>query len=210
MRNLVVRYSRRGLLLAAAGTLTGCVSALPGQGPPPRSFRLTPKTTFPDDVPHVNWSLAVAEPTAEQTLDTTRIAVVTDGIGVDYVALANWVDRAPAMVQSLLVQSFLASGRIEAVGTDRDRLHAQYLLRSELRAFQLNRHNGDRAVRIRLDTSLLQLPRRENVGHHSFAAEVVPEGQGMDAVVTAFDIALGRVLRDSVVWTLRTGQSVEI
>ena len=195
--------------MAAAGALTGCVSALPGQGPPPRSFRLTPKTTFPDDVPHVNWSLAVAEPTAEQTLDTTRIAVVTDGIGVDYVALANWVDRVPPCSRACWC-SLLASGRIEAVGTDRDRLHAQYLLRSELRAFQLNRHNGDRAVRIRLDTSLLQLPRRENVGHHSFAAEVVPEGQGMDAVVTAFDIALGRVLRDSVVWTLRTGQSVEI
>lgn len=203
-------FARRGLLLSSLALLAGCLPTLPGQGPAPQSFRLTPKTTYADDLPHVNWSLAIAEPSAEPTLDTTRIAVVSDGVGVDYVALANWVDRAPAMVQTLLVQSFAASGRIEAVGTDRDRLRAQYLLRSELRAFQINRNNGDLVVRVRLDATLLRLPRRETEGHERFAAEAKPEGQGVAAAVGAFDAALGRVLKEVVAWTLRTGQSVEI
>lgn len=203
-------FARRGLLLSGVALLAGCLPSLPGQGPAPRSFRLTPKTTFADDLPHVNWSLSIAEPSAEQTLDTTRIAVVSDGVGVDYVALANWVDRAPAMVQTLLVQSFAASGRIEAVGTDRDRVRAQFLLRSELRAFQINRNNGSLIVRVRLDAALLRLPRREIAGRERFAAEALPESQGTAAAVAAFDMALGRVLKEVVGWTLRTGQSVDI
>ena len=202
--------ARRQVLLAAlasAGSLAACV---PGQGPAPRTFRLTPKNTYPADLPHVNWSLAVAEPTSEPALDTTRLAVVSDGTAVDYVALANWVDRGPAMVQALLVQSFQGSGRIETVGTDRDRLRAQYLLRSDLRAFQLNRNGGGAVVRVRLDPILLRLPRREMVAKKSFAADVVPDGQGVDPAVAAFDAALGSVLKQTVIWTLRTGQSVAV
>jgi cholesterol transport system auxiliary component len=202
--------ARRHVLLAAlasAGVLAACV---PGQGPAPRTFRLTPKNTYPADLPHVNWSLAVAEPTSEPALDTTRLAVVSDGTAVDYVALANWVDRGPAMVQALLVQSFQGSGRIEVVGTDRDRLRAQYLLRSDLRAFQLNRNGSGTVVRVRLDPALLRLPRREIVGRESFAANMVPEAKGVDAVVAAFDAALGSVLKQTVMWTLRTGQNVAV
>ena len=204
---------RRVLLLgaAAAGTAAAaaaCVPDLPGRGPGPRTFRLTPKNTFPADLPRVAWSLAVAEPTAEQALDTTRIAVLTGGTAVDYVAQATWVDRAPAMVQALIVQSFQGSGAVAAVGTDRDRLRAQYLLRSELRAFQLNR-GGDGAgtARVRLDPTLLRLPRREPVGRTSLAAEVPPDAPGTDATIAAFDTALGKVLRELVAWTLRTGES---
>jgi cholesterol transport system auxiliary component len=205
--------ARRQVLLAAVAsisTLGACVSSLPGQGPAPRTFRLTPKNTYPADLPHVNWSLAVAEPTSEPALDTTRIPVVSDGIAVDYVALAGWVDRGPAMVQALLVQSFQGSGRIETVGTDRDRLRAQYLLRSDLRAFQLNRNGSDAVVRVRLDPTLLRLPRREVVARESFAANVPPEGQGVDPVIAAFDAALGSVLKQTVMWALRTGQSVSV
>jgi cholesterol transport system auxiliary component len=210
------RPGRRRVLLrglaATAGAVVGataCVPKLPGQGAGPRTFRLTPKTTFPADLPRVAWSLAVAEPTAEQALDTTRIAVLTGGTAVDYVAQATWVDRAPAMVQALIVQSFQASGAVAAVGTDRDRLRAQYLLRSELRAFQLNR-GGDGAgtVRVRLDPTLLRLPRREPVGRTSLAAEVAPDAPGTDAAIAAFDAALGKMLRELVAWTLRTGGTI--
>ncbi len=114
--------------------------------------------------PRSNWSLAVAEPTAEPTLDTNRIAVVSNGTVVDYVALAFWIDRAPAMVQALIVQSFKSSGRLAQVGNDRDRLRPQFLLRSDLLAFQFNRNSGAQMVRVRLDASLYRMPRRDLVG----------------------------------------------
>jgi cholesterol transport system auxiliary component len=204
---------RRALLAGAGGraalaaALTGCVPGLPGQGPPPRTFRVTPKYTFEPDLPEVRWSLAIAEPTAERTLDTNRVAVLTDGINVDYVALAFWVDRAPAMVQLLLVQSFRNSDRIAQVGTNRDRLRPNFLLASDLRAFQLNRGGGDPdTVRVRLDVQLLRMPERDPVGRESFAADRTPAASGIDGVVGAFDEALGHVMKNLVAWTLRTGR----
>ena len=35
----------------------------------------------------------------------------------------------------------------------------------------------------------------------------LPDAAGTDATVTAFDTALGKVLRELVAWTLRTGES---
>ena len=201
------RLDRRVLLgQALAAAAGGCVPILPGQGPAPRTFRVTPKYTFDPKLPAAKWSLAVAEPVSERTLDTDRIAVVTNGIGVDYVALAFWVDRAPAMVQTLIVQSFRNSGRVDQVGTNRDRVRPDFQLVSDLRAFQLNRGgSGSDVVRVLLNAQLLRMPRRNSVGRESFANELAPAGDGIDAVVAAFDEALGKVLKELVAWTVRTG-----
>ena len=207
MTNLLAPRRRDTLAgLASALALGGCIPAFPLGGPDPRTFRVTPKYTFADDLPTVTWSLAVAEPSAERTLDTNRIAVVTNGTNVDYVALAFWIDRAPSMLQTLIVQSFRNSGRIAQVGTTRDRLRADFLLTSDLRAFQLNRGNGQDQIRVRLDVQLLRMPQRDPVGSESIAADWVPAGSGVDAAVGAFDEATGRVLKDLVAWTLRSGQ----
>ena len=195
----------RRAALAALLAAAGCVPSLPGQAPAPRTSRVTPKYTFDPDLPQAKWSLAVAEPISERTLDTNRIALVTNGINVDYVALAFWVDRAPAMVQSLIVQSFRNSGRLVQIGTNRDRVRPQFQLVSDLRAFQLNRGNGPDMVRVSLNAQLLRMPERDSVGRESFAAERAPAGSGIDAVVAAFDEALGRVMKELVAWTIRTG-----
>jgi cholesterol transport system auxiliary component len=195
----------RRAALAALLAAAGCVPNLPGQGPAPRTFRVTPKYTFNPDLPQAKWSLAVAEPISERTLDTNRIAVLTNGINVDYVALAFWVDRAPAMVQSLIVQSFRNTGRLVQVGTNRDRVRPQFQLVSDLRAFQLNRGTGPDSVRVSLNAQLLRMPERDPVGREHFEADRVPVGSGIDAVVAVFDEALGRVMKELVAWTIRTG-----
>ena len=202
-----IRLGRRVLLgQALAASAAGCVASLPGQGPAPRTFRVTPKYTFEPNLPAARWSLAVAEPVAERTLDTDRIAVITNGIGIDYVALAFWVDRAPAMVQTLIVQSFRNSGRLDQVGTNRDRVRPDFQLVSDLRAFQLNRgDNGPDLVRVRLNVQLLRMPRRDSVGRESFANEMEPTAGGIDAVVATFDETFGKVLKELVAWTVRTG-----
>ena len=199
---------RRDAILAmtTALGLGGCIPGLPGGGPEPRTFRVTPKYAFADDLPAVTWALVVAEPSAERTLDTNRIAVVTGGINVDYVALAFWIDRAPSMLQTLMVQSFRNSGQIAQVGTTRDRLRPEFLLTSDLRAFQLNRGAEPDLVRVRLDVQLLRMPQRDPVGSESLVADWTPTGSGIDAVVSAFDEATGKILKQLVAWTLRAGQ----
>ena len=133
--------------------------------------------------------------------------MVSDGTGVDYVALAFWVDRAPAMVQALIVQSFQSSGRIAQVGTiatgcGPSSCCGPICARSSSTATAGRRSCGSAST-----PRCYRMPRRDLVGQQSFAADMAPEGQGIDAVVAAFDAALGRVLKELVGWTLRTGES---
>lgn len=200
--------SRRGLLVLAAGLLSaGCVGALPEQGPPPRIFRLTPKTTFPEDLAPVEWSLAVAEPLSDRALDTDRIAIARDGLELGYFANVLWADRVPALLQLLIVESALASGALPAVGTDRDPLRPDFLLRSVLHAFQVVEDaDGTRRVRVSLSGTLLRMPWRRVVAFERFAAEVPVRGRAFEAVVLAFDEALGKVLKRLVLWVLEEGE----
>ena len=171
---------RRDAIMAmtTALGLGGCIPGLPGAGPEPRTFRVTPKYAFADDLPAVTWALVVAEPSAERTLDTNRIAVVTGGINVDYVALAFWIDRAPSMLQTLMVQSFRNSGQIAQVGTTRDRLRPEFLLTSDLRAFQLNRGAEPDLVRVRLDVQLLRMPQRDPSAARAWSPTGRPRAAG--------------------------------
>jgi cholesterol transport system auxiliary component len=105
-------------------------------------FRLTPETSFEPGLPSVAWTLAVAEPDAERALDTDRLVLVRDGLEVDYYAGAVWSDRAPALVQLMIVRSFAASDAVAAVGADRDPLRADFLPRSSLRAFAIEAQAG--------------------------------------------------------------------
>ncbi len=201
------RHVLRGGLLAGGLLLAGC-TPLPRPGPPPRVFRPTPKTSFPEGLPEVDWALAVSEPLAERALDTDRIALLRDGTEIAYFAGAVWSDRVPALIQILLVQSFLASGAIAAVGTDRDPLRPDYLLRSVLTAFQVRETAARRrSAVVALAATLLRMPRRRVVASERFRAELPITERRMEAVVTAFDEALGKVLKRTVLWTLHVGEA---
>ena len=72
-------YARRhALKLILAGPMAGlaaCNVAVPGQGPPPELFRLTPKSTFRKDLPRADWQLVLEAPQAKAGIDTTRITL---------------------------------------------------------------------------------------------------------------------------------------
>jgi cholesterol transport system auxiliary component len=54
-----------------------CELPVPGQAPPPSLYRLTPKSTFGEDLPTVNWQLVVEAPVANAGLNTTRVTLRT-------------------------------------------------------------------------------------------------------------------------------------
>ena len=120
-----------GLLSACAGNL------LPGAGnDQPDLYLLTPKTTFPDDLPTVDWQLTIPLPVADAALNTARITLRQNPISLEYYARANLVDTAPQMIQTLLVESFENSGKIIGVGRQSVTLRADYSLLTDLREFQ--------------------------------------------------------------------------
>ncbi len=204
--------SRRHLLLAGVSltglTASGCTDGIFGQiaGPPPDLYTLTPKSTFSDDIPVVDWQLVVEEPVAAGGLNVARIALRDEPTRLDYFAGARWTERAPSMVQTLLVESFENTGKIVAVGRQAIGLRSDFNLKSELREFQAEFAKPDRPpqVRIRLNAKLIKQPRRSIIASENFEAVVNAESGTIADIVHAFDEALGKVLRRIVEWTLLT------
>ena len=209
----VAAQNRRRLLKSmsalAFGTLvSACSSILPNTGPPPRLFRLSPKSTFPGGMKTVDWQLVIETPLAPAGLNTTRIALHRAAVELEYYARANWTDLAPAMIQTLVVESFENSGKIVAVGRESLGLRADFILKLELREFQAEyAAEGLANAHVRLTAKIVKMPQRTIIGSESFEAKVSAKADRIEDIVAAFDEALGKSLKDLVVWTLATGQS---
>ena len=198
---------RRLIRMAALVPLSALAACqLPGQGPPPREFRLTPKTTFPENLPKVDWALVVDRPTIVPSINSVRIAR-TRGIEVEYYADATWVDRPAAMIEPLLIQSFQNSGTIQVVGDRRSDLRPDFMLQTNIGAFQAEQTgSGPPAARVALSARLMTMPKRQVVGTTEIARSAPAQSQDLPAIAAAFDDALGKVLKRLVEWTLATGQ----
>ena len=184
--------------------LSAC-TAFPIDKAPPQLFVLTPKTTFPADLPKVDWQMSVDLPVAQAGLNTSRIAVYRTPISLDYYRGANWVDTAPKMVQTLLIESFESSGRIVGVGRQSVALRANYNLVTELREFQAELSEGQLPkVRVRLNAKLVRFPQRVIVATIGKEAITRAKSAQIVDVVRAFDDSLGKVLKGIVTWTLHS------
>jgi cholesterol transport system auxiliary component len=194
------------LIVAATGLAAACGDLLPGIAKDPaKLYVLSPKNTFADDLPRVNWQLTVDIPIADAALNTTRIALRRSPVLLDYYGDSNWPDTAPLMVQTLLVESFENTGKIVGIGRQSVSLRADYSLITDLREFQAEYDgNGPPNVRVRLNAKLVKMPERLIIG--AITAEYVERAPStsIESVVGAFDQALGKSLKRVVEWTLRT------
>lgn len=191
--------------LLAAFLLTGCEGMLAGiGGPAPDLYNLTPKSSFKQDIKSVAWQLVVEEPVAAGGLNVDRIALRTTPTEMKYFIGARWTERAPRMVQTLLVESFENSGAIISVGRKAIGLRSDYNLKSELREFQAEYFEGSDlpSIRVRLNVKLVKQPRRNIIASRNIEAVVKAKGKSMTEIIDTFDVALGKVLRRTVEWGL--------
>jgi cholesterol transport system auxiliary component len=191
-----------GFLLAFA--LSACSGIIPGTGEPLKLYTLTPKSTYSGVLPKVAWQLVIETPVAPSGLNTNRIALARSQITLDYYAGATWTDSAPQLVQTLLIESFENTGRIVAVGRESVGLKPDYVLKLELREFQAEYQdsNAPPTVHVRIISKLVRMPAREIVASHTAEQKQLAAANTLDAVVDAFDTALGPVLKDIVQWTM--------
>lgn len=205
---LVMRRMTRRLLLksaaSAAAVLPSACGLLPEVQEPVELYTLTPKTTFEESVPTVDWQLVVEEPVAAAGLVTSRIALQHTPLTVEYYANAAWTDNAPAMVQTLLIESFEATDSIVAVGREAIGLRPDYILKTDLREFQAVYDGEDPVpfIWVRINAKLVQMPDRKIVASRTVERKLPAAGAKLADIIAAFDEALGKVLRDIVVFTL--------
>ena len=199
---------RRRDLLASLGTLGlgGCTGIIPGTGEAPQTYVLTPKTTFRANLPNVDWQLLVDVPVAPAEIDTTRIVLSRSPVTIDFFGNAVWPDRAPIMVQTLLVESFERTGRITAISRETAGLRADYILKPELRKFMAVYDNATAAPMavVIMTVRLVRMPDRTIIAQTSFDRREQAERNAIESIVGAFDEALGGVLKRVIEWTLTT------
>ena len=198
------RLSRRWLSSTVALAVTGCASLL-GLGPAPHLYRVTPKNIFPANLPHSSGQLLVDVPLAPAGLDTGRIALSRSAVSIDYFADSEWVDRVPLMVQTALLDSFENSKAFTAIDRESVGLRADLILETEIRHFEAlyDSRNGPSEVWVAINARLVDPSGREVMAHAAFERRKLAQGSDIAQIVLAFDEALGGVMEDIVLWTVR-------
>ena len=194
---------RGAIAVAAAGALLAACAVLSAGEDPPKLYTLTPKNTFDASLRPATWQIVVDPPTASAYLNTSRIAVAMTPTSADYFAQAAWTDRAPLMVQTLMVESLESSRRIVGVGRDAVSVRPHYVLQSELREFQAEYFHGQPPlVHVRIVARLVRQSDRHIIASRGFERCVRAGADKVPVVVQGFDEALGWVLKRLVTWTV--------
>ena len=133
-----MRFVKPCVALVFALVLSGCggLGTLSRVSTPNDLYALTPKSTFAGDLPRIRSQIVVEEPTATAAVNTDQIAVFPTPLQVQYLPRARWVDRAPLIVQALLIESFENTGKVPAVGRSTVGLRADYVVITDIREFQ--------------------------------------------------------------------------
>ena len=203
MTRPTARLSRRFVPSVLILTLAGC-SGLLGGGEPAHLYRLTPKSTYPPNLPHRSVQLLINEPFAPAGLDKSRIALSRSPVSIDYFADSEWTDRAPLLVQTAILQSFENSKAITAIDRELVGLRADFILDPEIRHFEAvyDSANGPPEVWVAINLRLVNPSTRDVVAQTLFERRERASANEVPSIVSAFDEALGGVMKEIVVWTV--------
>ncbi|WP_290557022.1 ABC-type transport auxiliary lipoprotein family protein [Aestuariivita sp.] len=196
-----------GLMLHTG--LAGCagLSSLAEATAPTDLYTLSPKSTFSASLPKLQSQIVVNQPTATALVDTNQIAVQPTSLQVQYLPDARWIDRAPLIVQALLIESFENTGKVPAVGSSAIGLRADYLVVTDIREFQAfvpEQSEGSALhIDVRLNIKLVDAFSDRIIASRSFEEIVVSASDEAADVASAFDEALGDTMRDAIEWSIR-------
>jgi cholesterol transport system auxiliary component len=186
---------RHFLHFAGLATLTAC-----GGSDATRKFGL--HASPPQEPVGKTGSLAIALPRALKSLDNERIATRPDEFELQYFDKADWIDRAPDMLQMLIIRSMQNRTRLQVTAQNTPGPLADFLLTSLLQDFQAERRVDRVSAHIGLVVTLSRSSRRQIIATHLFEARAEAASDHMEAIVAAFDLALAQAMDGLIAWTL--------
>jgi len=141
-------------------------------------------------------TLQLSRPLAAPGLDTDRIALRRDGQRLDYYAASSWPVALPELLQTLAIDALRAQGRYRAVASEAAAFDADQVLQIEIRECQAE-YAGDGLprVHVRLVATLARRSDRSLLSSVGADSSVVAAENRMQAVVAAFQSAVGEALR---------------
>ena len=198
----VFRFAVLGFGLAA---LTGCsgLTSLQSASKPLNTFELTPLPTGSVSVPRGRRQLEVALPTATGALNSDRIVIKPTPLEIQSLPEARWVNEATEHVQLLLVRSLANSGRFSLVTSAGSGPTPDYVLLTDLQAFQAEVDADQVTVVIRSTMTLLRGTDGSVVSSRSFSNTAAVADTSAGLIVSAFDTAMTQQMTDIVNWLSR-------
>jgi cholesterol transport system auxiliary component len=198
------RITRRWVSGVTLLSFSACSSLL-GLPPSPHLYRVTPKSTYPANLPHLPTQILIDVPLAPAGLDSPRIALSRSAVSIDYFADSEWTERVPLVIQTALLESFENSRAIAAIDRESIGLRADFILKTEIRHFEAvyDSPNATPEVWVAIIARLVNPTGRDIVAHNSFERRERAAANDIPQIVLAFDEALGGVIADIVVWTAR-------
>jgi cholesterol transport system auxiliary component len=193
------------IAIAVVG-LAGCAKMF--TEPPRPLYRLTAPNDFPATLPHVSTQFVVDLPLAPAALDTQRIAVSKSPVSLDYLADGEWVDRAPGLLQSALIEAFENSKAVGGVGAQVLGLRADFVIESDLRHFEVafdsqpGKAEGGATVSVALAVKLVKVPEHKIVARTLISAREAAAASATPEIAVAFNSAVASVAKQVVAWAV--------
>jgi cholesterol transport system auxiliary component len=123
---------------------------------------------------------------------------------LDYLADGDWTDRAPAIVQTALIEAFENSRAVNAVGPDSLDLRADFVIQGDLRHFEVvyDSAAATPVVWVALAVKLVKVPEQKILAETLISAREPAAANATPSIVLAFNTAMASVAKQVVAWTL--------
>lgn len=145
-------------------------------------------------------ALIIKVPTADASLNTAEIAVSPSPGTRTYIEGALWTDRAPVVLQNLLIQGFQNSGVFSNVGTPGTGIAANIILDSQLRDFSVHYEGNTPVIVVDLYMKIFNLKARQIIEGQRFEVKVYAAQNNQLAIRQGFQEAVDQLTTDIIQW----------
>lgn len=178
------------LMLLLSLPLGACQSLLPKGAAPAKTFTLNAPVPEKNAAYTRNLSsIKILLPQAAPGLDSERVALRNGDNQIEYYRQIRWASNLPALVQSLLVESFDNSNAFKAVSNDLMDIHTDYNLLVDIRDFQIEFKDNQPYANIRFVTKLIHNASQTITATQRYSVQTKANASDLQAIMTAFDTA---------------------
>jgi cholesterol transport system auxiliary component len=190
------------LALALPLALGGCAGGLGGLGKStPTAYDLDAARDFPRHTRAARGQLAIGEPAALSAYDSEKIVIRPAPDQAAQLGDAQWQDRLPKLMQARILQSFENASRLRAVGRPGDKIVTDFLLMTEVRAFEISVVDGSAVVEIA--AKIVRDRTGRIIAARVFRASVPAAATDGAPAIAALNEAFGKIERELVLWAAR-------
>lgn len=176
--------------------VVGCSGLLRSNAPPLQVYTLRAPSASSDsgagEAATVDASLRVAHPLAGPGLDTPQIVLSQPDHRLNFYAASAWATDAPALLESLAVETLRASGQWRSVEDAESPFPSDYLLQISIRRFDADYSDDTGApptVRVTLDCTFGKEEGRDIIATFVASGSAVASANRLGEVVAAFQQA---------------------